>query len=70
MNDFLNGGRKNPRWLSENATLEAMREERPFTFLGTTQAAFNALSFRVKQFGRVVIREFLKNVEKLRRIVG
>ena len=65
MNDFLNGGRKNPRWLSENATLEAMQEERPFTFLGTTQAAFAALNFRVKELGKVIAREFVKDVRKL-----
>lgn len=56
MNDILKGGRFNPRWLMEAATLEAIQQNREFTMLGTTQTAFTKLTWEVKQMGRLILK--------------
>lgn len=56
--DFLKGGRFNPRWLMECAMIEAIQEDRPMTFLGTTQAAFAKLGWEVRRFVDLVLKEF------------
>lgn len=58
MNDFLKGGRFNPRWLMECAMIEAIQEGRPMTFLDTTQAAFAKFGWEVRKFVDLVRKEF------------
>lgn len=57
MTDILKGGRFNPSWITEAAIIEAFQENREFTMLGTTQAAFAKLSWRVKQLGWLILKE-------------
>ena len=58
MNDFLKGGRFNPRWLMESAMIEAIQEDRPMTFLGTTQAAFAKFGWESRKLVDLVLKEF------------
>lgn len=57
MSDILEGGRFNLRWLMEASMIEAFREDREFTMLGTIEAGFTKLSWEVKQLGWLFLRE-------------
>lgn len=58
MNDFLRGGKFNPRWIMECVMLEALQENRPMTLLGTTQAEFTKFGWQLRRLVDLVLKEF------------
>lgn len=56
--DFLKGGRFNLHWLMECAMIEAIEEDRPMTFLGTTQVEFAKFGWKSRKLVDLVLKEF------------